>query len=210
MVNTLLTRSTTEETTNNEPLDAAQPASTAAASIGDALTPASEAATRDGAAWDGAALPDAGPLMPISHPQRPVRDRGTRVGRDTTIDRAPVSARIITTPHRHDRVGVQVCGRLDRVGIARLRGRLAQARAAGTPEVVLDLSAMTWSDHSLARALAWARVQLRGNNQHLTLTGSTAQLRAEITAEETRLGCPLWQGPRPGDPRYRPETADQP
>ena len=86
----------------------------------------------------------------------------------------------------------------------------AQVRGAGNPQLVVDLRPVTWWDHSLARALAWARLQLRGRDQNLIFTGATTGLRAEIDTEENKLGYPLWRGLRPGDPGYRPETADQP
>jgi hypothetical protein len=120
------------------------------------------------------------------------------------------SASLTITTQRTDRVFIQARGRLDRVGIARLRTALVQARRMGSVELVVDLRAVTWWDHSLARVLAWAKLQLRGRDQHLSLTGATAGLRAEIDTEENRLSYPLWRGLCPDDPRYRPVTTDQP
>lgn len=107
-------------------------------------------------------------------------------------------------------VTLTVRGWLDRVAIARLRTTLAGVRAAGTPRLHLNVSGLSGWDPGLPRALAWARIQLHGNGQELILTGAPARLCTEIDRAHHTLRLPLLRGPRPGEPAYRPETADQP
>lgn len=107
-------------------------------------------------------------------------------------------------------VTVTVRGWLGRVGVARLRTTLAGVRAAGTPRVYLNLSGLSGWDPGLPRALAWAHIQLHGNGQGLILTGAPPRLCTEIGRAHHTLCLPLFRGPRPGEPAYRPETADQP
>ncbi|MBO0871876.1 MAG: hypothetical protein J2P19_00630 [Pseudonocardia sp.] len=109
-----------------------------------------------------------------------------------------------------DHVTVTVRGWLDRIGVARLRTTLAGLRTAGTPRLFLDVSGLSGWDRALPRALAWARIQLHGNGQELILTGAAARLCTEIDQAHHTLGLPLFRGPYPGQPAYRPETADQP
>lgn len=148
---------------------------------------------------------------PAELPTEPARGhQRVRVAPSAAKSALVPAASIATTMLGRDRVLLQVRGRLDRVGIARLRTALTHARALGTPKLVLDLAPVMWWDHSLAGALAWARLQLRAREQHLILTGASAELRTEIDSEQNRLGYPLWRGLRPGQTGYRPETADQP
>lgn len=109
-----------------------------------------------------------------------------------------------------DQVTLTVRGWLDRMGVARLRTTLAGVRAAGTPRLFLDVSGLSGWDLGLPRALAWARIQLHGNGQELILTGASARLCTEIDLAHRTLSLPLFRGPHPGQPAYRPETADQP
>lgn len=108
------------------------------------------------------------------------------------------------------RVTISISGWLDRPGVARLRTTLARARAVGAPRLVLDAAGLSGWDPTLPRVLAWARIQLRGGDQELVITGAPARLRTEITQAHHTLGAPLFRGAHPGEPAYRPETADQP
>lgn len=154
-----------------------------------------------------------------SRDQRPWAGQTAETGTNKTTSRASVSAPapadISATSCGRDRIIIRMCGRLDQVGVARLRTAVAGARTPGTPQLHLDLSAVTDWDrdsarHGLVRALAWARMQLREHDQSLTLIGVPTQLRTEVESADRELECFFWHGPRPGHPRYRPETADQP
>jgi len=116
---------------------------------------------------------------------------------------------ILAAADGRDRVTLRVRGRLDRVGISRLRTELAGWRAVGVPILCVDVSAVSRWDPGLPRALAWARSQLRAHGQELIITGG-ARLSAAVAAEETTFDLAGWRGARPGEPGYRPETADQP
>ncbi|GAA5160736.1 hypothetical protein GCM10023321_43910 [Pseudonocardia eucalypti] len=113
---------------------------------------------------------------------------------------------------------VSVSGRLDRLGIARLRAELAGWRAAGAVDVRLDLSGVTGHDATLARTLAWAQSQLNGAGGNLLVTGADHQLRGELRDAVAALhALPGWRHDRhhhhhqmPDQRSYRPETADQP
>jgi anti-anti-sigma regulatory factor len=147
--------------------------------------------------------------VPVGAGDRTVAPSRTR-RRTGTGEARSGRARIITASDGRDRVTISVLGTLHRPGVSRLRSRLASCRAAGTPQLILDLTATRGWDSGLPRALAWARIQLRDTNQELSLIGATPQLWAEVRANEAALTELHWRGAQPGQPGYRPETADQP
>ena len=109
----------------------------------------------------------------------------------------PTQATIISSVRHPARATVWVSGPLDQTGIATIRAELAAWREAGVVALCLDVSQMPRCDPhlapSLARALAWARTQLRGCGGDLTLTGARAHLHAEWMAA---VAAP--DPPRPG------------
>jgi anti-anti-sigma regulatory factor len=118
---------------------------------------------------------------------------------------------ITSTPRSLAAVTVRVLGQLDRTGVARLRTELAQWREAGVSELLLDLSGVSGADPGAARALAWARIQLRGRGGNLIVTDASASLRARLETEVAALETiPGAHSDRSADLIYRPETADQP
>jgi hypothetical protein len=125
--------------------------------------------------------------------------------------------RIVSTRHGVARAAIVVHGRLDRAAIARLRDELACWRELGVVNVRVDLSDMSGAEvhliwtltSTLARMLAWARVQLRELGGDLTVSGADA-VQAELDDAAARLGSDPCVQPEPPAQRYRPETADQP
>jgi hypothetical protein len=73
----------------------------------------------------------------------------------------------------------------------------------------VDVSAVSGWEPGLPRALAWERARLHGHGQELTITGE-ARLVAQVAAQHNDVDFAGWRGARPGEPGYRPETADQP
>jgi anti-anti-sigma regulatory factor len=108
-------------------------------------------------------------------------------------------------------VTVRVSGELDRVGVARLRRELAGWREGGALQVWLDLSGVPGCDPSLARALAWARTQLRGHGGELIVTGAGEQVTAELaTAIATLATFAGWHTDWPASLITHAETTDPP
>jgi hypothetical protein len=108
---------------------------------------------------------------------------------------------------------------LRRDGIGRLRAELAGWREAGVVNLTVDISELTSCDPALirvlARALAWARSQLRERGGDLTVTGPIAGFAAYLRTETAALGAVVGSpndryAHTPGGMDYRPETADQP
>jgi anti-anti-sigma regulatory factor len=97
------------------------------------------------------------------------------------------AATIVSTGRRPTQVTLRVSGELDRPGIARLRSELAQWRDAGALELIVDLSAVTGSGPTLARVLAWARIQLRGNGGDLVVIGGGDPVLADLAAATVEL-----------------------
>jgi hypothetical protein len=125
---------------------------------------------------------------------------------------------VVSSVRHAGRATVIVSGPLSRPGIARLRTELAAWREAGVVDLVVDVSRMPRCDaelaHPLARALAWARAQLRGRGGNLTVTGARAHLRAELAdavealegSRPSPAGRPFASSPDPdplGDPAHR-------
>jgi hypothetical protein len=116
---------------------------------------------------------------------------------------------IISTAQRRSAVTVRVRGTLDRPGIARLRGELAEWRQAGVDELHLDLSEAATAAPGLARMLAWARTQLSGHGATLIITGANAALRTQLETEiAATRAAPMARavtGQSPAQPRAQRE-----
>jgi hypothetical protein len=109
---------------------------------------------------------------------------------------------------------VSVDGPLSRAAIGRLRNELIGWREAGVLDLRVELAGISGVDTgllwTLARMLAWARVQLRELGGDLIINGMPVGLLDERDAIEAQLGILLNAQHDRTHLRYRPETADQP
>jgi ABC-type transporter Mla MlaB component len=131
-------------------------------------------------------------------------------------------ARIRSSRRGPDHATITVIGPLDRIAVAHLRDELAAWRESGVVNLRVDLSDISGTDSdptwtltsTLARMLAWARVQLRESGGDLIVSGAGAGMDAALDTAAARLPTAPGVGHR--IPRqtphhgYRPETADQP